>query len=315
MSDRRVQVIVSGNCLSAYIAVCALLQYKLSVVWFKSGEDFDLKDSTFDSISPEGVSFLKNILSGEELEKMYLGFFSGIRRNGQFEPFDTLLGAGKQLKIKCLKEILKKQIPNEGLVFEEDLDSVSYLESHVRVASISGRVVEGSWLLNAEGEKSKLSVQAAVYLSDDLWVKRFLCEPCPEKSNTVEFSYSEAQWRWLAYDEIGQCSVTQWDYKPVSDHYYFNCRWYCRDFYFEPVNTSYPRMILLVPTVFRFDPSSGSGVTLQIKSGLLVARQLAAIEIDGLPASKALSRYSYEMETSFSEVYDALSDFYDCYGF
>jgi hypothetical protein len=311
---------VFGSTLSAFVAVYAGIQQGLKVIWIKG--DYEktaiVSPSGFDSIAPEGVHYLRHLISEEEIASLSCGSFYGIQRDHYYQPFDPMLGKGIQLDIDVLKTLLKKKIEAHIFPLSETVENITQGQNTLSVYTTSGKKIITSWLIDAQGKNSTVSSQPITYLTDNLWISRTMIKENIIR-NKVSFVRNLDGWTWLAYDKHGNKCVTQWkkNYSAEIEKKSFNSQWYRRKNAIEPIVTgNEPRIILTVPTFFRLDPSCGLGSTLQIKSALQAVRSISlTLKGDLNNAFGPIFQYAYQMQTTFSELTVPLAEFYRYYNF
>ena len=326
-------VIVSGNSLSAYIAAYSAYLNELNVAWFnapatpqKSNIDTDTpRAQGFDSLAPEGVRYLNHLLDIHEINRISTGTFGGIYRNGQYQAFDKILGSGIQLNVDQLKSMLMKKIKNRVPVFNDQAIALEGSGQYLRVNTRSGGHCHCRWLINAEGQHSLLSRQKVEYLSDPLWVSRALGKIATNNSNTVRFEQKDQGWAWLAYDKHGRECKTQWQQRTLTsqseaskaektfNRQYFNSRWYRRKDFVECVD-GVSRVLLTVPTCYRFDPAAGLGMALQIKSAMLAIHCILDCGKAADEIAIHANQYRHHIESSFNDITEGMVPFYRNYG-
>ena len=317
-------LVVSGNTLAAYVAIVSATANQLKVCWLcppAPPSTFQhLRPSGFDSLAPEGVHYLCHIVSNEELKTISLGCFEGIYRNSGFQAFSPHLGKGIHFNTSQLKDLLLKKF--NTLIKKKVIDTVSSVHFHsnqIHINTSKHPTLTTKWIIDAQGKNSDISTQHIELLSSPIWISRSDVEIHPHASkNQVKFELTEDGWRWKAYDQAGGLCITQWQgSKPTNTptDKMFNSEWYRRPSCIEYVNDLAQRVLLTVPTCYRFDPSSGLGATLQIKSALHAVRCVLLSRSSTHAPQKEIElhhihQYERQMESSFQDIYTGLHNFY-----
>lgn len=319
-------LIVCGSTLSTYIAVYSAHLNGLKVAWINpeigNFPPFNKPEGVaFDSLAPEGVRYLNHLLGAEEIEKASRGVFRGVLRGNQYQVFDSMLGDGIQLDMMVLKRSLYKKIRSNVRLISDDAVSLTEAGNIVQVVTQFDKTYQCKWLINGQGKDSDISSQPIDYVSEDLWVSREITETEGVIKNTAKFEQDVDGWRWLAYDDRGRLCTTQWKKQPwnvtstcAPMENAFNGQWYKRTNSVESLGGVVPRVLLTVPTCFRFDPSSGMGATLQIKSAMLAVRSVTLAGAEDASAVFHVKHYERQMEDTFSEISRGLVPFYKRYG-
>ncbi len=319
-------LIVCGNSLSAYIAVYSALLNGLKVAWVNSQieNSFSYRQHEslgFDSLAPEGVRYLNHLLDSDEIDKVSLGVFRSVLRGNQYQVFDSILGEGIQLDVLLLKQMLYKKIKEKVTLISEEANELKEVDDTLHVYTQFNNMYKCKWLINAQGKESEISTQEIDYLSEDLWVTRELSKVETSTKNAAMFEQDSEGWRWLAYDSQGHLCTTQWKRQPWDTtstsspiENAFNSQWYKRQSPVESLGSNIPRILLTIPTCYRFDPSSGLGITLQIKSAILAARCVSIAENEMASSLSHVEHYRCQIEDSFTEITKGLIPFYQRYG-
>lgn len=311
-------IAVCGSGLSAHIAAYSACNNGLSVLWMKPEpkSTLTLSEDNFDSLSAEGVSYLRGLMAPSQMKAINLGEFSSPHSNNQHSIFDKFLGSGLQLNTDKLKSILMENCRHDLALLNDSALDYQDTGQILQITGASEPVYSARWLINAQGEQSALSKQPPQYISDDLWISRNAAKPDELQRNSVSFIHDELGWQWQAFDNQGRLCITQWHRWPdasLDTSKLFNCRWYKRENMIESRDGNPPKTLLVTPTNFRFDPASGLGATLQIKSALLAVRAIIR-ELHEKPAISPIFQYQQQMQSTFREIAQSLSGFYQSYG-
>ena len=306
-------VIVCGHTLAAVVAVLACRSYKLKTCWLPDKQNLHTRPvvnnmGVFDSLAPEGVRYLSHVLDRKIIEDISLGHFEGIWRNNQFTQFDSIMGKGLHIDGLILKRRITSLLDSSTIdIFEGRISALSYDNCQPFIYMELGNKYGANWVIDGLGEKSKLAQNKINYLSDNLWISRNLIDKDVSQANTAKFLSDTRGWSWYAYDNSGRGCLTKWENNRDVSLGLYNSRWYCRNTCIEN------RLLLTVPTCFRFDPSCGLGISLQVKSALLAANVVRQCCRNIVQMDEVLITYKKNMWESFTEIWEALRVFYQEY--
>lgn len=337
-TPRPYPLIVCGAGISACTAVLFAAQKNIRTLWLTGSEQLPAEVSTtntiqphskpFDSLSPEGMSYLRGILEPEHIAQIALGTFDGVTRNGDYTVFDSILGAGIHLNSATLKVLLCEHIQLHSCVTISPEQATIYTTGPhaINVTTNANKTYQSQWLINGQGEHSKLAKQTLSYLTDDIWVERFIEKEKSNAHNSAEFTPTQTGWQWRGIDTKGNACITRWDKNaPASTsssapdkikrkHNSYNAKWYKRARCIETEKNNPPRALLIGTTFFRFDPSAGLGLTTQLKAALQAVRCVEQA-LNNPPNSEAfVKQFEYHMESSFNDIALPLADMYRGYG-
>ena len=328
-------VIVCGSSLSSMVAVLAAKKNGLNTHWvtptlsFTGTESVLADNQVFDSLAPEGVRYLNHILSRAQIDKVSVGHFAGVDRNGDYTSFDRYLGSGLQVHTTKLKALLYQDIicendNSEVCIHQDSAIAVSSeseaVDNHLnstRLSLASGKQLFADWVIDGQGEYSQLPKHSANRLSADIWIERY-AGTNHDKINYCSFSSDESGWRWLAVDAAGRSCITQWHspYRSINKHVdkdwlnnsesnnKKNCYWYRRQHAYED------RLLLIGLTALRMDPSLGLGMTLQISSALQAVQHITE---QNKHYKLIVNSYQNMMDNRFESVFQPLKQFYQQY--
>ena len=314
-------LIVCGHSLSAYIALYAACMNHLRVAWLTNSTEHENKTTHkptpgFDSLAPEGVHFLRHLVSQQKLQGLSLGTFSGIHRAEGYSEFDSALGQGIQIKSQQLKQYLLQQ--SEAHITELHGEVLGYtLRGDDIEIQTKKQAYRATWLINAEGEHSRLSSQPVNVLSEAIWITRKMTNAHTAQRNQVSFETSADGWQWNAADRHGQVCSTRWqraDRQTEPPTQAFNAKWYRRQQFYESQNDAMTRVLLAGPGCFRFDPACGLGMTIQIKSAMLAIRCIMRAREAESDTEMFIRQYCQQMESTCNDISQNMIPFYRSYG-
>ena len=311
---------VLGDSLAGYVAVLAAIEQGLRVVWLPNECDKPrgAEPVGFDSLSPEGGRYLAHLLTPQDIDQLQCGRFDGVHRNGNYTPFDKILGCGFQLSVVELKQLLKQKIAQQAKIIQDQEATFSFEVGCLRLSIRSSlEPVFCRWVINAQGENSPFSQQGPTYLSEDVWVERRPGDKSTDHKGAAFFHSNDNGWRWIAYDDWGHCCETRWaapgSSEPIA-HNAVNARWYkrptCLEYYDGLANPTF----LIGSTFCRLDPACGLGATLHIKTAIHAVACIARSLSQPLGASCELTNYEKMMASTFNEIAEPMANFYHDYG-
>lgn len=334
-------VIVCGAGVAACTAVLFTAQKNLRTLWLTECKQLPTatnnsakpQPTPFDSLSPEGVSYLRGILQPQQIVELTLGTFKGVTRNGNYTQFDSILGEGIHLNSQALKTLLIKniQLHNCITIVNEQATAYATSDTFVEVTTNANNRYKSHWLINGQGEHSTLSQQSSKNLTEDIWVERYIKQTNLQATNTAEFNQTATGWQWQAVDAQHNTCVTKWnailekktDEKKTDTHtstnnsgnskHRYNAKWYKRPNCVETTIQHPPRNLLIGTTYYRLDPSAGLGLTTQLKSALLAIRCIHQALRTPHNSAAFIKQFEYQMETSFKEIAYPLAEIYNGY--
>ena len=302
-----VDVAVTGSGLSALVAAWCCHLNGLSTALFCVQPMFAGRVD-FDSLAPQGVRYLHHMLTAAQIQALSQGKFHGIHRDGDYQAFEPSENYGLQIDSGQLKALLWHLLLDSSvqLIAQPALHK-TLVSDRVLIETADGEKLLAGWCLDASGQNSRISEQTPTPLGRDLWVRRST-ESGQLKSNCVEFNRLEYGWEWLAYNHNGIVTRTEYSahFSELDDKStLFNCQWYCRQRYTEK------RTLLLTPTCYRFDPTSGLEISTTLNFALLATKLVSRMLMQNQDfQQKTLQYYENVLQNDFCEKFSRLSVFY-----
>lgn len=305
MKQADADVSIIGGGIAGSAAALACVRLGLQTYWHR--DPAASGSAWLESLAPEGGSYLRQLLTQDEIASVRQGIFRQLETEGQIRPFSPLLGEGIHLIPRTLIQLFAQNARTGGVKESGPLREIDFDGRWVRLTSRDGGIYQSRYLIDASGVRAVAARRmglARIKLGPERFVARYPASTVlslPPNRACFE-RFNDNNWRFRASDAQGCTTVTQTNTDAVpAEAERRNVRWQYTERF------ALGNLLLVGDCAYRFDPSCGLGMTHALKSALLAARAICQSVCKPAQSKDSLDYYARRLNEDFLDMQEALS--------